>query len=146
MVISFSIFSIIGAVINTPVMLSLFSIIFLASIGKSLGVRRFYVKILLKIFEVSNHVPASLLHTQSGKANRGLRLFNGIQFPLCFNVAAREKQLLVMPLNRWYGKTSSKQQEGKRKASIITQCCKTRWQNTYTQVNGRRKKKETRKK
>lgn len=60
MVISFSIFSIIGAVINTPVILSLFSIIFLASIGKSLGVRRFYVKILLKIFEVSNRVAASL--------------------------------------------------------------------------------------
>lgn len=44
--------SLICAIFNTPVLISLFSIIFLASIGKSLGVRRVYAKILLKIFEV----------------------------------------------------------------------------------------------
>lgn len=38
---------------NTPVLVSLFSIISLASVGKSLGVRRAYAKVLLKIFEVS---------------------------------------------------------------------------------------------
>lgn len=45
--------AIVGTLVNTPVMVSLFSIIFLASIGKSLGVRRAYTKVLLKIFEVS---------------------------------------------------------------------------------------------
>lgn len=46
--------AIVGTLVNTPVMVSLFSIIFLASIGKSLGVRRAYTKVLLKIFEVSS--------------------------------------------------------------------------------------------
>lgn len=36
----------------TPI-LTILSIIFLASLGKSFGVRRFYIKVLLKIFEVS---------------------------------------------------------------------------------------------
>lgn len=36
----------------TPFLMFMLCIIFLASIGKSLGVRRLYVKILLMIFEV----------------------------------------------------------------------------------------------
>ncbi|KAK7872497.1 hypothetical protein R5R35_014288 [Gryllus longicercus] len=39
------------SIIITPFLMFLLAIIFLASIGKSLGVRRLYVKILLKIFE-----------------------------------------------------------------------------------------------
>lgn len=37
----------------TPFLMFILCIIFLASIGKSLGVRKLYVKILLTIFEVS---------------------------------------------------------------------------------------------
>ncbi|XP_049788972.1 glycerol-3-phosphate acyltransferase 3 isoform X2 [Schistocerca nitens] len=39
----------------TPFLMVLLGIIFLASIGKSLGVRRLYVNLLLKIFELSEH-------------------------------------------------------------------------------------------
>lgn len=42
-----------GSLLVTPLLMSFLSIIFMASIGKSFGVRRFYVKLLLKIFEVS---------------------------------------------------------------------------------------------
>lgn len=37
----------------TPFLMLLLAIIFLASIGKSLGVRRLYIKLLLALFEVS---------------------------------------------------------------------------------------------
>lgn len=37
----------------TPFLMFLLGMIFLASIGKSLGVRRLYVQILIKIFEVN---------------------------------------------------------------------------------------------
>ncbi|EZA55284.1 hypothetical protein X777_04838 [Ooceraea biroi] len=37
----------------TPFLMLLLVIIFLASIGKSLGVRRLYIKLLLALFEVS---------------------------------------------------------------------------------------------
>lgn len=43
----------IGSVLVTPFLVILLCIVFLASIGKSLGVRRLYVKLLLIIFEVS---------------------------------------------------------------------------------------------
>ncbi|XP_071448985.1 glycerol-3-phosphate acyltransferase 3 isoform X1 [Hetaerina americana] len=39
------------SILLTPFLLFLLAIIFLASIGKSLGVRRLYVKLLLKVFE-----------------------------------------------------------------------------------------------
>lgn len=45
-------FSILSAVFNVPVLIALLSIVFFASIGISLGVRRAYIKVLLKIFEV----------------------------------------------------------------------------------------------
>ncbi|XP_060523488.1 glycerol-3-phosphate acyltransferase 4 isoform X1 [Cylas formicarius] len=41
----------IGSILLTPFLMLLLSIIFLASIGKSLGVRRLYVNLLLMIFE-----------------------------------------------------------------------------------------------
>lgn len=44
--------SIIGSILVTPFLILLASILFLASIGQSLGVRRLYVNILLMIFEV----------------------------------------------------------------------------------------------
>ncbi|KAF5276021.1 hypothetical protein FQA39_LY00817 [Lamprigera yunnana] len=43
--------SIVGSLFVTPLLMLILCIIFLASIGKSLGVRRLYVKILLMIFE-----------------------------------------------------------------------------------------------
>lgn len=45
-------FAILSAVFNVPVLCGLLSIVFFASIGISLGVRRAYIKVLLKIFEV----------------------------------------------------------------------------------------------
>lgn len=45
--------SVVGSLFLTPFLMFLLCIIFLASIGKSLGVRRLYVKVLLMIFEVS---------------------------------------------------------------------------------------------
>lgn len=44
--------AIVSAVFNVPVLISLLLIVFFASIGISLGVRRAYIKVLLKIFEV----------------------------------------------------------------------------------------------
>lgn len=46
----------------TPLLMCFVSIIFMASIGKSIGVRRFYINILLKIFEVSGPVFLSSKH------------------------------------------------------------------------------------
>ncbi|KAF5302635.1 hypothetical protein FQR65_LT08476 [Abscondita terminalis] len=43
--------SVVGSLFVTPLLMLILCIIFLASIGKSLGVRRLYVKILLMIFE-----------------------------------------------------------------------------------------------
>lgn len=40
------------SILYTPFLLLILCVIFLASIGKSLGVRRLYVNILLKLFEV----------------------------------------------------------------------------------------------
>lgn len=51
MVISFAF-----SLLLTPFLMFLLAIIFLASIGKSLGVRRLYVKLLLALFEVSQLV------------------------------------------------------------------------------------------
>lgn len=48
--------SVVGSILLTPFLMILVSIIFLASIGKSLGVRRLYIKLLLMIFEVSSSV------------------------------------------------------------------------------------------
>lgn len=45
--------SFVGSLFLTPFLMFILCIIFLASIGKSLGVRRLYVKVLLMIFEVS---------------------------------------------------------------------------------------------
>lgn len=47
-----SLVSFVGPLLLTPFLMFLLCIIFLASIGKSLGVRRLYVKLLLMIFEV----------------------------------------------------------------------------------------------
>lgn len=44
--------AIVSAIFNVPVLISLLLIVFFASIGISLGVRRAYIKVLLKIFEV----------------------------------------------------------------------------------------------
>lgn len=41
-----------SAVFNVPVLIGLLLVVFCASIGISLGVRRAYIKVLLKIFEV----------------------------------------------------------------------------------------------
>uniref|UniRef100_A0A2A4JYQ7 Uncharacterized protein n=1 Tax=Heliothis virescens TaxID=7102 RepID=A0A2A4JYQ7_HELVI len=43
------------SILYTPLLLLILCIIFLASIGKSLGVRRLYVNILLKLFEVRKY-------------------------------------------------------------------------------------------
>ncbi|KAJ9579577.1 hypothetical protein L9F63_004762, partial [Diploptera punctata] len=44
-------FTVSCSILVTPILMFVLAIIFLASIGKSLGVRRLYVKLLLKIFE-----------------------------------------------------------------------------------------------
>ncbi|KAF3424119.1 hypothetical protein E2986_07561 [Frieseomelitta varia] len=41
----------------TPFLMFLLAIIFLASIGKSLGVRRLYIKLLLTLFELPDSFP-----------------------------------------------------------------------------------------
>lgn len=46
--------AIFDSIFVTPI-LTILSIIFLASLGKSFGVRRFYIKVLLKIFEVNKN-------------------------------------------------------------------------------------------
>nr|CAH7723041.1 unnamed protein product [Callosobruchus chinensis] len=46
-----SVASLLGSILLTPFLTLLVCIIFLASIGQSLGVRRLYVKVLLMIFE-----------------------------------------------------------------------------------------------
>jgi len=53
MALVWSVVSVSCSILVTPFLMFLLAIIFLASIGKSLGVRRLYVKLLLKIFEVS---------------------------------------------------------------------------------------------
>lgn len=55
------------ALFNTPVLLTLMCIIFLASIGKSLGVRRAYTQVLLKIFEVNFIIRAWAFIENKGK-------------------------------------------------------------------------------
>lgn len=44
-----------------PILMMFLCIIFMASLGKSFGVRRFYVKLLLKVFEVSESIYSSSL-------------------------------------------------------------------------------------
>ncbi|XP_021931753.1 glycerol-3-phosphate acyltransferase 4 isoform X2 [Zootermopsis nevadensis] len=51
MALIWSVISVSCSILVTPFLMFLLAIIFLASIGKSLGVRRLYVKMLLKIFE-----------------------------------------------------------------------------------------------
>ncbi|XP_069674043.1 glycerol-3-phosphate acyltransferase 4 isoform X4 [Periplaneta americana] len=51
MALIWSVISVSCSILVTPFLMFLLAIIFLASIGKSLGVRRLYVKVLLKIFE-----------------------------------------------------------------------------------------------
>lgn len=51
MALVWSVVSVSCSILVTPFLMFLLAIIFLASIGKSLGVRRLYVKLLLKIFE-----------------------------------------------------------------------------------------------
>ncbi|XP_049820102.1 glycerol-3-phosphate acyltransferase 3 isoform X3 [Aethina tumida] len=51
MAIVLAVVSFLSSILLTPILMLLLCIIFLASIGKSLGVRRLYVKLLLKIFE-----------------------------------------------------------------------------------------------
>jgi glycerol-3-phosphate O-acyltransferase 3/4 len=53
MALIWSVVSVSCSILVMPFLMFLLAIIFLASIGKSLGVRRLYVKMLLKIFEVS---------------------------------------------------------------------------------------------
>ncbi|XP_049835239.1 glycerol-3-phosphate acyltransferase 3-like isoform X3 [Schistocerca gregaria] len=53
----------------TPFLMVLLGIIFLASIGKSLGVRRLYVNLLLKIFELSEHPGFTSIMCSSPKTN-----------------------------------------------------------------------------
>ncbi|XP_069674041.1 glycerol-3-phosphate acyltransferase 3 isoform X2 [Periplaneta americana] len=55
MALIWSVISVSCSILVTPFLMFLLAIIFLASIGKSLGVRRLYVKVLLKIFE-DNHL------------------------------------------------------------------------------------------
>lgn len=47
-----SVLSVAFSVLLTPFLMLLLAIIFLASIGKSLGIRKFYIKLLLTLFEV----------------------------------------------------------------------------------------------
>lgn len=53
MAVLWTLLSVSTSLLLTPCLMFLLAIMFLASMGKSLGVRRLYVKILLKIFEVS---------------------------------------------------------------------------------------------
>ncbi|XP_057670753.1 glycerol-3-phosphate acyltransferase 3 isoform X1 [Diorhabda carinulata] len=63
MALMLTIVSITGSILLTPFLMLLVCIIFLASIGKSLGVRRLYVKTLLMIFEYGRKdIESSLKH------------------------------------------------------------------------------------
>jgi hypothetical protein len=62
----------------TPFLMLLLAIIFLASIGKSLGVRRLYIKLLLALFEVSLRINVSLsnLRDQPAHSQSTSRYYN----------------------------------------------------------------------
>ena len=49
----FNLMSVSFSLLYTPFLMFLLGTIFLASMGKSFGVRRLYIKILIKIFEVN---------------------------------------------------------------------------------------------
>lgn len=49
----FAIASVIFPILLTPFFFFILSIVFLGSVGKSIGIRRAYVKLLVKVFEVS---------------------------------------------------------------------------------------------
>jgi len=53
MAVLWTIISVSTSLFLTPFFMFILAIIFLASIGKSIGVRRLFVKVLLKVFEVS---------------------------------------------------------------------------------------------
>lgn len=53
MAILVSVVSFAFSLLLTPFLMLLLAIIFLASIGKSLGIRKFYIKLLLTLFEVN---------------------------------------------------------------------------------------------
>ncbi|KYM80663.1 hypothetical protein ALC53_08832 [Atta colombica] len=48
-----TVMSFVFSLLLIPFIMLLLAIVFLASIGKSLGVRRLYIKLLLALFEVS---------------------------------------------------------------------------------------------
>lgn len=61
----------------TPFLMFLLAITFLASIGKSLGVRRLYIKLLLALFEVRHCERANIIFTYICCANN-LKIVNWI--------------------------------------------------------------------
>lgn len=68
--------AIIGTLFNTPVLVGLFIVVFCASIGISLGVRRAYIKVLLKIFEVRIRCPFVIQQFVSSIAAAGCGPFS----------------------------------------------------------------------
>ncbi|XP_050505811.1 glycerol-3-phosphate acyltransferase 4 isoform X2 [Diabrotica virgifera virgifera] len=106
--------SIAGSILLTPFLMLLVCIIFLASIGKSLGVRRLYVKTLLMIFEYGRKdIESSLNHrnkevpedidegyseeiTQSEKSAEEPPLANGLVNG-GNNVISRDEGLIFVP-------------------------------------------------
>ncbi|XP_072387995.1 glycerol-3-phosphate acyltransferase 4 isoform X3 [Diabrotica undecimpunctata] len=106
--------SIAGSILLTPFLMLLVCIIFLASIGKSLGVRRLYVKTLLMIFEYGRKdIESSLNHrnkevpedidegyseeiTQSEKNAEEPHLANGLVNG-GNNVISRDEGLIFVP-------------------------------------------------
>ena len=65
---------------SAPVLSSLMFIIFLASIGKSLGVRRAYTRMLLKIFEVIENQAQEILRKSLGKIISFVRSFDSMRY------------------------------------------------------------------
>lgn len=89
----------------TPFLMLLLAIVFLASIGKSLGVRRLYIKLLLALFEVScvRRFPNRICET-----NRHVsRIVNRAQDVIQIVVFATAKVTVsVVPSKHRYGPTS----------------------------------------
>ncbi|KAJ8921918.1 hypothetical protein NQ315_008552 [Exocentrus adspersus] len=82
--------SIVASIFLTPFLMLLLCIIFLASIGKSLGVRRLYVKILLMIFEYGRKDIESVQKCKNGEQND--EDDEGYSEEICTNTEIAEKK------------------------------------------------------
>ncbi|XP_076678071.1 glycerol-3-phosphate acyltransferase 4 isoform X5 [Andrena cerasifolii] len=122
----------------TPFLMFLLAIIFLASIGKSLGVRRLYIKLLLALFEYGRqnienvkkrngtwhqdddaeeeHEPLVEKQNMQNSTRARHKMQNGVP---CNNVIARSKDLILVPEPEMQNHRNHLE-ESKSQASTVT--------------------------